>query len=97
MESVINETGKFLMTHPYIVFAALGYATGALMRDINPFKVVGWFILVPYCVNVLRSINLVYAATLPYLAAAVVGFIGWRQTQDHLTRLRYAIQDRLRR
>lgn len=61
---------------PFVVIAiGLGYWAGWLFRDISFWKVVAWFVILPYPLDLLAAFNQLLL-TIPFAITAIIGFLG---------------------
>ena len=70
---------------PFIAVAiGFGFWAGWLFRDISFWKVVAWFVILPYPQDMIAAFNQMWL-TIPFAIAAIIGFLG----VDHI-RLQYS-------
>ena len=76
MIEAINSILIFLYQYPFVLFAGMGYLNGSLFRNIGFLKIVGLIFVVPFSLQLLSELNLIFIATIPFLTFAVIGY--WR-------------------
>ncbi|SET71278.1 hypothetical protein [Thalassotalea agarivorans] len=72
------ESPDILITRalPFVAAAiAFGYWAGWLFRDISFWKVVAWFVILPYPLDIMAAFNQLWM-TIPFAIAAIIGFHG---------------------
>ena len=74
MDSIIG-----LLNTPLImgvlIFSSLGYWAGWLFRQISPYKIIAWIVLLPYPLMFLINQNDLWL-TIPFAITSSFGFLG---------------------
>jgi len=89
--------GDNLNLYGILLFCGLGYLNGNLLRDVGLYKIIALIFVIPFCIELLMGINLVFDATIPFLLFAVVGFMGPDKSKYYLSEMYYSLRGLLQK
>ena len=97
MLDMVNTVLRFLLDYPFIFFAAVGYFVGFLFRNINLYKIIALFFILPYCLQLLIDLNWLWRATLPFLVFAVIGYLSYPKASFYALEAFDVVKNRVQR
>ena len=64
-----------------IIFSLAGYFCGSLLRNVGLLKLILIFVVIPFFLDLLTSLNIIWQVTVPFLISSYVGYLSLPKAQ----------------